>query len=240
VIKNHTPAAMPRHLMAPWGVTVAAGENGRVAAIYWARSPVYNVGFLKNKVGPLLVADVVVLTISPDLVQRIVDRATDLHSQCRGRGAPEFVCDDEELAAHLRRGGLPIGLLEEVPTPEEMLRFGSTCITNRLVRISEGLRLSGGNIPIGAILAAGGDDADPVRGAFLLGLHCFLRDSRTGDVFYGAVSEDPVPTVPAASVTPPGRGPAQARPDFRTTPHGRLLQQIAEQQRAGGGRHFRV
>jgi hypothetical protein len=238
-MKTHVPAVMPRHLMAPWGVTVAAGEAGRVAAIYWARSPVYNVGFLKNKVGPLLVADVVVLMMAPDLVQRIVDRAADLQAQCRGRGAPEFVCDDEELVAHLRRGGLPIGLLEEVPTPEEMLRFGSTCVTNRLVRISDAAKLAGGNIPLAGILAAGGDDADPVRQSFLLGLHVFLRDGRTGQVVFGAVSEDPVPSVPAAPA-PPGAVPPQARPDFKATPQGRLLQQVAEQQRAGGGRHFRV
>jgi hypothetical protein len=258
---NRIPALLPR-LVAYHAITIAAADRGRIGVVYWGCQPVYRVNLLRNRVGALTVLDADLLTMTPDLAAQISGRVDDLQARCPGSVPADFATADEVLAQFLARSGMRVRFLEDVPDIEELSAFATTCISGRLVRVSELAMQTAGRVPMGGILDAVADDADPIRAAFVMGLWGILRDQRTGLVLADAVAEDSAaPSTPAAPAAAPAAAstpdpataasPASqasvaspprpaARPDFKTTPHGRLLQQIAEQQRAGGGRHFRV
>lgn len=160
---------MPQRIEVIFGV-LAVAPRGEAAVLYWGLG-------LPGQSPALTLLDLEIGHLAPVLFDVILARLIGLAEECRSRGGALFYCP-EALVAHAAAHGLPGQAVEKqrLPKPSALALGAAAHIAGGEVKVAVAVLDKSTLFPLGGLLDAGHDDADPVRVATLQAISLALDD----------------------------------------------------------------
>ena len=155
--------------------TAAMGLQGQLAVCYWADVRAW-------PDADLILLDADVQSLSPGAFDGIAARLAGLAERCRARMRPPVLWAAAEIAQMARQRGLQARNLDDHLDLRDLaglaLRAAGHIAAGR-VKIAAAVIDKAQTLPLGSILDAGGDEADPLRIAAILGIVATLDNRRS-------------------------------------------------------------
>jgi hypothetical protein len=154
--------------------TVVAGQRAEVAIIYWAFNRAF--GY------PLVLLDLDLVPLAPELLKSIASRLVELSKCCRARARAVGLYASKSLAEEAHRQGYAAEIIDGLMIESELLMLSAaTHISAGRVKITANALAKAEQHP-GDIIdatAAADEELDAVRAAVLIGIALALDEGRS-------------------------------------------------------------